>query len=109
MLNRDQFSEAVNREMEARFGLKFRDEAELSQATKFLHENGLMLHYDDATLRDLYFLDPQWLCDVLSHVVTIREINPFAKNGIMRLEDLRHVFKSSSEFQNPSSLCFSHK
>ena len=45
--------------MGARFGLKFRDEAELSQATKFLHENGLMLHYDDATLRDLYFLDPQ--------------------------------------------------
>ena len=103
VLNRDQFSEAVNREMEARFGLKFRDEAELSQATKFLHENGLMLHYDDATLRDLYFLDPQWLCDVLSHVVTIREINPFAKNGIMRLEDLRHVFKSSSEFGNPCS------
>ena len=31
----------------------------LKQATKFLHENGLMLHYDDATLRDLYFLDPQ--------------------------------------------------
>ncbi len=55
-----------------------------------------MLHYDDATLRDLYFLDPQWLCDILSHVVTIREINPFAKNGIMRLEDLRHVFKSSA-------------
>ena len=55
-----------------------------------------MLHYEDATLRDLYFLDPQWLCDMLSHVVTIREINPFAKNGIMKLEDLRHVFKSSS-------------
>merc|ERR1712062_940691 len=27
---------------------------------------------------------------------TVREINPFARNGIMRLEDLRHVFKSSS-------------
>ena len=26
---------------------------------QFLHENGLLLHYDDATLRDLYFLDPQ--------------------------------------------------
>jgi hypothetical protein len=96
VLNRDQFAESVNREMEKRFSLKFRDEAELNQATKFLHENGLMLHYDDATLRDLYFLDPQWLCDVLSHVVTIREINPFAKNGVMRLEDLRHVFKSST-------------
>ena len=33
VLNRDQFSEAVNREMEARFGLKFRDEAELSQGS----------------------------------------------------------------------------
>ena len=96
VLNRDQFSETVNAEMEKRFGLRFRDDAELGQATKFLHENGLMLHYDDATLRDLYFLDPQWLCDVLSHVVTIREINPFAKNGVMRLEDLRHVFKSST-------------
>ena len=40
-------------------------------------------------------MDPQWLCDVLSHVVTVREINPFARNGVMRLEDLRHVFKSS--------------
>jgi hypothetical protein len=33
---------------------------------------------------------------MLSHVVTIREINPFARNGLMRLEDLRHVFKSST-------------
>ena len=44
----------------------------LQQATSFLHDNGVLLHYDDATLRDLYFLDPQWLCDMLSHVVTIR-------------------------------------
>ena len=51
------------------------------QATAFLHENGVMLHYEDATLKDLYFLDPQWLCDMLAHVVTIREINPFAPNG----------------------------
>ena len=42
---------------------------------------GVVLHYDDATLKDLYFLDPQWLCDMLAHVVTVREINPFARNG----------------------------
>ena len=53
----------------------------MEQATAFLHENGVMLHYEDATLKDLYFLDPQWLCDMLAHVVTIREINPFAPNG----------------------------
>lgn len=62
----------------------------------FLHDNGVILHYDDATLRDLYFIDPQWLSDVLAHVVTIREINPFARNGLMKIEDLQHIFKSSS-------------
>jgi hypothetical protein len=62
----------------------------------FLHDNGVLLHYDDATLRDLYFLDPQWLCDILAHVVTVREINPFARTGIMKIDDLQHVFKSSS-------------
>lgn len=76
--------------------LKFRDTEELNQATMFLHDNGVILHYDDATLRDLYFIDPQWLCDVLAHVVTIREINPFARNGLMKIEDLQHIFKSSS-------------
>ena len=42
---------------------------------------GVLLHYDDPLLRDLYFLDPQWLCDMLAHVVTIREVNPHMNNG----------------------------
>nr|CAD7417167.1 unnamed protein product [Timema poppensis] len=77
--------------MQYRFSRGFRDAAELHQATLFLHENGVLLHYDDATLKDLYFLDPQWLCDMLAHVVTIREINPFARTGVMKLDDLKHV------------------
>ena len=96
VLNQEEFEEVVTAHMRSKYSSSFRDSAELHQATSFLHENGVMLHYDDATLRDLYFLDPQWLCDMLSHVVTIREINPFVKNGIMLLEDLRHVFKSSA-------------
>jgi hypothetical protein len=48
--------------------------------------SGVLLHYDDATLKDLYFLDPQWLCDMLAHVVTIREINPFARTGEHKME-----------------------
>ena len=43
--------------------------------------SGVLLHYDDPLLRDLYFLDPQWLCDMLAHVVTIREVNPHMNNG----------------------------
>lgn len=81
VLRAEQYKMSVMDEMMHRFGMVFRDEAELHQATKFLHENGVLLHYEDATLKDLYFLDPQWLCDMLAHVVTIREINPYARNG----------------------------
>ncbi|XP_014247457.1 leucine-rich repeat serine/threonine-protein kinase 1 [Cimex lectularius] len=84
------------RSIVASYHTNLRDTSELHQATLFLHENGVLLHYEDSTLKDLYFLDPQWLCDMLAHVVTIREINPFARNGVMRLDDLKHVFKSSN-------------
>jgi serine/threonine protein kinase/GTPase SAR1 family protein len=96
VLGQEEFEHFVTGHMKSKHNSSFRDSAELHQATSFLHENGVMLHYDDATLKDLYFLDPQWLCDMLSHVVTIREINPFVKNGIMQLDDLKHVFKSSA-------------
>ncbi|KOX77506.1 Leucine-rich repeat serine/threonine-protein kinase 1 [Melipona quadrifasciata] len=95
VLKADQYYMAVNNELQ-KLHRSFRDPAELHQATLFLHENGIILHYDDATLKDLYFLDPQWLCDMLAHVVTIREINPFARCGIMKLDDIQHVFKSST-------------
>lgn len=61
--------------------LSFRDNAELDQATVFLHDNGVLLHYQDAALNDLYFLDPQWLCDMLAHVVSIKEVNQYVRNG----------------------------
>ncbi|XP_071041167.1 leucine-rich repeat serine/threonine-protein kinase 1 isoform X3 [Parasteatoda tepidariorum] len=95
VLRAENYRNMVMHEMMQRYNIAFRDLSELNQASTFLHENGILLHYEDATLKDLYFLDPQWLCDMLAHVVTIREINPFARNGIMKIEDLKHVFKSS--------------
>ena len=95
VLRADQYYAGVQNEL-SKLRRSFRDPAELHQATLFLHENGIILHYDDATLKDLYFLDPQWLCDMLAHVVTIREINPFARSGVMKLDDIQHVFKSST-------------
>ncbi len=65
---------------------------ELEQAVRFLHDNGTMLHYDDPLLCDLYFVDPQWLCDMLAHIITVREINPMTKDGIMKTRDLRLIF-----------------
>lgn len=96
VLDVEHYRQMVTQEMQSRGYKGFRDVSEMNQATMFLHDNGVLLHYDDATLRDLYFLDPQWLCDMLAHVVTVREINPFARTGVMKLDDLQHVFKSSS-------------
>ena len=44
---------------------------------------GILLHFDGAALEDLYFIDPQWLCDMLARVVTIRDVNPFIRNGMI--------------------------
>lgn len=42
---------------------------------------GILLHYEDSSLQDYYFLDPQWLCDMLACVITIPEINRHARSG----------------------------
>lgn len=38
---------------------------------------GIMLHYATPALNHLYFVDPQWLCDMLAHIVTVPEVNRF--------------------------------
>uniref|UniRef100_A0A0R3QZH9 non-specific serine/threonine protein kinase n=1 Tax=Brugia timori TaxID=42155 RepID=A0A0R3QZH9_9BILA len=93
MRNSD-FRATVQERMLKNYGRAFRDDIEFNHACSFLHENGVILHYEDVTLRELYFLDPQWLCDILAHVITIREINPFARNGLMKIDDLQVLFKS---------------
>ncbi len=68
---------------------------ELKAATLFLSDVGSLLHYDDRShnLKDLYFVDPRWLCDMMSKVVTIRERNPFIRNGILRSKDVPFLFR----------------
>ncbi|XP_021358112.1 leucine-rich repeat serine/threonine-protein kinase 2-like [Mizuhopecten yessoensis] len=63
------------------------EEEDLKQAVRFLHRSGVLLHYEDAALqlKDLYFLDPSWLCGMMAQVVNVRQIN----NGILRREDMK--------------------
>ena len=72
---------------------------EMEHALKFLHDNGFLLHYEDAQLKDLYFIDPQWLCDLLAQVVTVREINPYIReDGLMTINSMYHLFSKQKEF-----------
>ena len=71
------------------------DDDELCTVTRFLHEVGSLLHYEDRkhNLDDLYFVDPRWLCDLMSTVVTVKERNPYVKHGVLKSKHIPLVFK----------------
>nr|XP_047128450.1 leucine-rich repeat serine/threonine-protein kinase 1 [Hydra vulgaris] len=76
---------------------------ELNQAVQFLHDYGTLLHFDDPNLNDFYFINPQWFCDLLAHIVTIKSVNPCIKNGVIKISDLKEqIFRG--EYQFPSSM-----
>eukprot|EP00731_Ephydatia_muelleri_P031259 Em0022g773a len=68
---------------------------ELKLATTFLTDIGTLLYYDDRShhLDELYFLDPQWLCDMMAKVVTVKEQNPFVSNGVLATRDVPFLFR----------------
>ena len=75
--------------------LDIQDDHELHKATQFLHEVGALLHYDDRkhNLDELYFVDPRWLCELLSTVVNVKQQNPYMKQGILRSKNIPTAFK----------------
>ena len=60
------------------------DKSEIRQAVKFLHECGVILHYSDlqTKLSKLYFLDPEWLCTLMAHVITMKHISFVDDKGV---------------------------
>lgn len=69
------------------------DKSELHQAIKFLHECGVILHYSDlqTKLSELYFLDPEWLCTLMAHVITFRHISFVDEKGVSSLKQFTYV------------------
>ena len=72
--------------------IDIQDNEELCTATHFLHEVGALLHYDDHKhhLNDLYFVDPRWLCNFISTVVTVKQ---YVRQGILQIKNTSLLFK----------------
>ncbi|XP_064609297.1 leucine-rich repeat serine/threonine-protein kinase 1-like [Liolophura sinensis] len=70
---------------------------EMTLAVRFLHELGDLLHFNDQLkgLNSLYFLDPVWLCNLLSQVVVSEKAQKYIHNGIIQREDMKYLFDES--------------
>ncbi|XP_074650485.1 leucine-rich repeat serine/threonine-protein kinase 1-like [Tubulanus polymorphus] len=72
---------------------------EVANAVRFLHEIGLILHFNDQqrALNVLYFIDPSWLCKVLANVINVKSIVRHMNNGMIRISDFEACLMQSGE------------
>ena len=76
---------------------------EIKALTLFLHDIGSLLHFDDHrhNLDDLYFVKPQWLCKLMSTVITVKERNEHVKDGKIEKHNLEKLFKRADNKAYP--------
>ena len=92
------------------------DDKMISAMLRFFHSQGEHLWYENLPeMKDIVIIDPQWLSDQLSTLITYRSSADVISDGILQLEDLSKVWDDVSEvnclkllslFRNVG-LCFS--
>lgn len=55
--------------------------------------SGIILHYNDPNqdLRNLYFISPSWLCDLMAKIVTVKAAQNFIRDGILLKKDIPFI------------------
>ena len=78
-------------------------EDEIRAVTLFLHDIGSLLHFDDHrhNLDDLYFVKPQWLCKLMSTVITVKKRNDYVKDGRINKHDIEKLFHEADHDAYP--------
>lgn len=86
------------------------DEHELQHAVHFLNESGVLLHFEDPALqlRDLYFVDPEWLCKIMAQILTVKVegCQRYPKGIIHRSDVQKFLFKKKKFPENYISQYF---
>ena len=59
----------------------FEDDDELNEAVYFLNLQGTLLHFEDHGLKNVYFLDPQWLAKLMADVISPSSARAGIRNG----------------------------
>ncbi|KAF1770229.1 hypothetical protein GCK72_002047 [Caenorhabditis remanei] len=91
------YKERVRKRMMSKYGRPFRDDIEFYGACTFLHDCGELVRFEDATLRDLIFVDPLWLAEFLTSIVILRSPNlPAGLLSTDAINPLTRSFKSGA-------------
>ena len=58
------------------------------------------MHYDDPNqdLRDLYFISPSWLCDLMAKIVSVKVAQNFIKDGVLFERDIPFIIDENQRF-----------
>ena len=69
------------------------EEESVKEAAKYLHMIGVLCYFDDprSGLDDLVILDPQFLTNVMSAIVTLK--HRYGSEGVILKKDLLHIWK----------------
>ncbi|XP_047143604.2 leucine-rich repeat serine/threonine-protein kinase 2 isoform X2 [Hydra vulgaris] len=88
----------------------FQDD-DLEPATKFLMNTGTILYCDGANkgFQDIIFINPSWVCKLMSAFIAKDAVHTFVKNGILEKDKFTLILKEELGIQNPDliKICIS--